>query len=279
MKTWVRKSLKVGILSAGFLLIGGAAANAASTADNFGVLGGNQVQAPIQAPISVTGNAIGLLGSASATSHGGASGTAGGAAAAGSTSDNFGIGSGNQAGVSLLAPVSVAGNAIGGLGSATATATGSGAGSAMLSPNATGTSSGNFGILGGNQVHAPVQVPISITGNSIGLLGTASAASHGANGATAGGGAGAGAAGGTSDNFGIGSGNQVIPVLLIPIEVCGDGIAVLGTGDGTGTGNGGYGTGTGTGGYTTGTGAGTMTGASTLTNLAGGGGAANVAGG
>src|SRR6266702_1669506 len=78
MKTWVRKSLKVGILSAGFLLIGGAAANAASTADNFGVLGGNQVQAPIQAPISVTGNAIGLLGSASATSHGGASGTAGG---------------------------------------------------------------------------------------------------------------------------------------------------------------------------------------------------------
>src|SRR6266571_3168446 len=310
MKTWVRKSLKVGILSAGFLLIGGAAANAASTADNFGVLGGNQVQAPIQAPISVTGNAIGLLGSASATSHGGASGTAGGAAAAGSTSDNFGIGSGNQAGVSLLAPVSVAGNAIGGLGSANATATGSGAGagSAMLSPNATGTSSGNFGILGGNQVHAPVQVPISITGNSIGLLGTASAASHGANGATAGGGAGAGAAGGTSDNFGIGSGNQVIPVLLIPIEVCGNGIAVLGTGDaacgagagnagygtgtgnggygtgtgtggyGTGTGNGGYGTGTGTGGYTTGTGAGTMTGATTLTNLAGGGGAANVAG-
>ena len=299
MKTWVRKSLKVGILSAGFLLIGGAAANAASTADNFGVLGGNQVQAPIQAPISVTGNAIGLLGSASATSHGGASGTAGGAAAAGSTSDNFGIGSGNQAGVSLLAPVSVAGNAIGGLGSATATATGSGAGSAMLSPNATGTSSGNFGILGGNQVHAPVQVPISITGNSIGLLGTASAASHGANGATAGGGAGAGAAGGTSDNFGIGSGNQVIPVLLIPIEVCGNGIAVLGTGDaacgagagnagygtgtgnggyGTGTGTGGYGTGTGTGGYTTGTGAGTMTGATTLTNLAGGGGAANVAG-
>src|SRR6266571_477217 len=308
MKTWVRKSLKVGILSAGFLLIGGAAANAASTADNFGVLGGNQVQAPIQAPISVTGNAIGLLGSASATSHGGASGTAGGAAAAGSTSDNFGIGSGNQAGVSLLAPVSVAGNAIGGLGAATATATGSGAGSAMLSPNATGTSSGNFGILGGNQVHAPVQVPISITGNSIGLLGTASAASHGANGATAGGGAGAGAAGGTSDNFGIGSGNQVIPVLLIPIEVCGNGIAVLGTGDaacgagagnagygtgtgnggygtgtgtggyGTGTGNGGYGTGTGTGGYTTGTGAGTMTGATTLTNLAGGGGAANVAG-
>src|SRR6266702_4895588 len=135
MKTWVRKSLKVGILSAGFLLIGGAAANAASTADNFGVLGGNQVQAPIQAPISVTGNAIGLLGSASATSHGGASGTAGGAAAAGSTSDNFGIGSGNQAGVSLLAPITVSGNAIGALGSAHATSAGQGS-AAMLSPHA-----------------------------------------------------------------------------------------------------------------------------------------------
>src|SRR5207248_11683590 len=90
MKTWVRKSLKVGILSAGFLLIGGAAANAASTTDNFGVLGGNQVQAPIQAPISITGNAISLLGSAQASGSGGSS-VSGGAGGTGTTSANYGV--------------------------------------------------------------------------------------------------------------------------------------------------------------------------------------------
>src|SRR6266513_3057578 len=126
MRTWVRKSLKVGILSAGFLLIGGAAANAASTTDNFGVLGGNQVQVPIQAPISVSGNAIGLLGTASASHSGGGAMAVGNASAAGSTSNNFGIASGNQASIPVVAPISVSGNALGILGSAQASSSGAG---------------------------------------------------------------------------------------------------------------------------------------------------------
>src|SRR3989442_6779265 len=118
MKTWVRKSLKVGVLSAGFLLIGGAAAaSAATTTDNFGILGGNQVQADAAAPISVTGNSIALLGTSSASHTGGGASASGSGAAVGSTSRNFGLGSGNQAGLSLLAPITVSGNAIGALGS------------------------------------------------------------------------------------------------------------------------------------------------------------------
>src|SRR5947209_9770748 len=116
MKTWVRKSLKVGILSAGFLLVGGAAAaqaaNAASTSDNFGVGSGNQVQADILAPISVTGNAVSLLGGASA--HGSSAGAATAAVSGGSTgttSGNFGILGGNQLGLAALLPVNVSGNA------------------------------------------------------------------------------------------------------------------------------------------------------------------------
>src|ERR1051326_6677621 len=138
MKTWVRKSLKVGILSAGFLLIGGAAANAASTTDNFGILGGNQVQAPITAPISVTGNAIGLLGHASATGSGSSSAAGAAGTAVGSTSNNYGVASGNQAAVALLAPISVSGNAIGGLGTATAASGGAGSSASGLA-----TASGN----------------------------------------------------------------------------------------------------------------------------------------
>src|SRR5438309_2250464 len=112
MKTWVRKSLKVGVLSAGFLLIGGAAAaSAATTTDNSGILGGNQVQAPIQVPISVTGNAIGLLGSASAASSGSGSGSmiSPNATGTGTSGDNAGIGSGNQAGGIIQVPIDVCG--------------------------------------------------------------------------------------------------------------------------------------------------------------------------
>src|SRR2546421_248715 len=158
MKTWVRKSLKVGILSAGFLLIGGAAANAASTTDNFGVLGGNQVQAPIQAPISITGNAISLLGSAQASGSGGSS---------------------------------VSGGAGG----------------------------------PGTPVAAPIPVPISIAGTAIGRLGRASASGS----AGAGAGGGASGAGSTGDNFGVGSGNQVPPVINVPVDVCGNAVSLLGT--------------------------------------------------
>src|SRR5437762_2939262 len=137
MKTWVRKSLKVGILSAGFLLIGGAAANAASTADNFGVLGGNQVHAPIQAPITVTGNAIGLLGGATASGSAGGSASANASGGAGSTSDNTGIGSGNQVTPVINVPIDICGNAVSLLGTATADC-GNGGGS-------TGGGSGNGG--------------------------------------------------------------------------------------------------------------------------------------
>src|SRR5947199_387592 len=144
MKTWVRKSLKVGILSAGFLLIGGAAANAASTTDNFGVLGGNQVQVPIQAPISVSGNAIGLLGTASASHSGGGAMAVGNASAAGSTSNNSGIASGNQVTPLVQVPIDVCGNAVSLFGTAAA-ACGSAAGTGTGGTGGYGTGTGGTG--------------------------------------------------------------------------------------------------------------------------------------
>jgi hypothetical protein len=261
MKTWVRKSLKVGILSAGFLLIGGAAAaQAASTSDNFGIGSGNQVQADIVAPISVSGNAIGLLGGASA--HGS---SGGGATAAVSgtgnntTSHNFGILGGNQLGLAALLPVDVSGNAVGVGGTAQASGGSGSAAHASVTGGGSNTTSGNFGILGGNQVAPVIAVPIDVTGNAIGVLGTAHATgSSGGNGAMVTPHATGGSASGSS---GIGSGNQILPVIAIPIDICGNAIGAFGGADascggnaGGGTGNGGYGTGTGTGGYGTGTG-------------------------
>src|SRR5690242_6678642 len=73
MKTWVRKSLNVGVLSAGFLLVAGGAAHAdATTGQNAGIANGNQLWTTVQAPVNVAGNAVGVLGFANAASSGGA---------------------------------------------------------------------------------------------------------------------------------------------------------------------------------------------------------------
>src|SRR5437762_9265252 len=257
MKSWVRKSLKVGVPSAGILLAGGAAAHAADSSNTFGAANGNQVAVPVTAPITVGGNALGVLGNASA-SHSGGSAAIAPAATGGSstTSGHVGVLNGNQAAVSLLAPVSVTGNAPGVLGSGTAASTG-GAAPAMVSPHAAGSSStsGHFGVLNGNQIQVPIVAPVDISGNALGLLGGASASSSG--------GAAAntvspnlGGSETTGDSFGIGNGNQIIVPVVVPIDVCGNGLGVLGTataacGGGTGgTGGTGGGSGSGSGGYT-----------------------------
>ena len=73
MKTWVRKSLNVGVLSAGFLLISGGAAHADwTTGYNAGLLNGNQFDTTLQLPINVCGNSIAVLGFADASCGGGA---------------------------------------------------------------------------------------------------------------------------------------------------------------------------------------------------------------
>src|SRR5437764_14219191 len=81
MKTWVRKSLNVGVLSAGFLLVAGSAANAnVTTANNGGLATGNQVGAAAKVPVTVRGNANRLRGVAQASCRAGSSAAPGSAA-------------------------------------------------------------------------------------------------------------------------------------------------------------------------------------------------------
>src|SRR3954467_9979057 len=73
MKTWVRKSLNVGVLSAGFLLVGGTAAHADwHSGPNAGIGTGNQLGNVLQIPIDISGNAVAVGGFANAQSTGGA---------------------------------------------------------------------------------------------------------------------------------------------------------------------------------------------------------------
>jgi hypothetical protein len=88
-----------------------------TTSGKHGIASGNQVFAPITAPVNVCGNAAAVLGKAAA-------GCAGGAHANGSgvpnlhTSGEHGIGAGNQAYVPVKAPIDVCGNVAAVFGSA-----------------------------------------------------------------------------------------------------------------------------------------------------------------
>jgi hypothetical protein len=114
-------------------------------------------------------------------------------------------------------------------------------------------SSGNFGILNGNQVYAPISIPIDVCGNAVAIAGLSRAQCkggasvsdggskhrHASGYRTAGWGQGGGKGHGgkghghgvdmqTSGNYGLGNGNQVFAPISVPIDVCGNAVALLG---------------------------------------------------
>ncbi|MUN38403.1 chaplin family protein [Actinomadura litoris] len=89
--------------------------------------------------------------------------------------------------------------------------------------------SGMFSVLGGNQVYAPISVPVEVSGNAIAVLGVAQAGSKGGahvSNARHGGGGGGGMQ--TSGMFSILGGNQIYAPISVPVDVCGNAVAVLG---------------------------------------------------
>lgn len=207
---------------------GGGHRGHAHTSGTGSVGGGNQVTAPIKAPVNACGNAVAVLGVSAAHCKGGAKAAGGGAGAGGHrTSGRHSILGGNQVFLPITAPVNVCGNSAAVLGEAVAGC----AGGAKVAPGRPGhggygrgggRTSGAHSILGGNQVHAPVSVPVNVCGNAVG---NAAAACKG--GASAAGGSGAGG-GRTSGRGSIGGGNQVHAPVTIPVDVCGNAVAVLG---------------------------------------------------
>lgn len=171
-----------------------------TSAGNNGVLNGNQLQAPIQVPVSVCGNAVGALGGiAGAGCDGGASADisknkkhhhhaesqvteSAQVPESGKSmlsADNNGILNGTQIAAPIQAPISVCGNAIAVAGVAGAGCDGGAKADLGHNPVPDMTSVGNNGILNGTQIFTPVQVPVDVSGNAIGVLGVAGAGSGG----------------------------------------------------------------------------------------------------
>ncbi|QKW33242.1 chaplin [Actinomadura sp. NAK00032] len=166
------------------------------TSGTFSIGGGNQVFAPITLPIDVCGNSIAIVGLSRAQCKGGASVSSGGHGHHGyrtaepawggggwdgggghggmETSGNFSILGGNQVYAPITAPVSVCGNSVAIVGISEAQCKGGASVERGGKPPKMRTS-GNFSILGGNQVFAPITAPISVCGNSIAVIGISQA--------------------------------------------------------------------------------------------------------
>jgi hypothetical protein len=254
MKTWVRKTLSVGVLAAGALLFAPGAAQAdvhQSTGDNNGILNGTQIAVPVTVPVNIVGNSLGILGVANAQGVG--VNHTESTRDRQSTGNNNGILNGTQAYLPVSVPVNVVGNSAAVLGHAQATGVGVNgvrgrkAESARTTehgwPGNGGQSTGhNNGILNGTQLYAPIDVPINVCGNSLAVLGGSYSSAICANGSW---GHGVRHQGGTwkkesvrsvrggwqstGDNNGIANGTQLYAPISLPVNLAGNSVAVLGS--------------------------------------------------
>ena len=256
MHTFVKRALWGALIAGGMTLIGATAANAAETGGDDGLLSGTQLEAPISIPVTIADNAISLLGGSSVETPSvdpGPSAPSAPAAAqqatpqqaapeSAMTDGTDGIGSGTQALVDVTVPIDVSGNAISLLGeSAVGAPTGeepaapgadevAGADETTGTDEATGADAvtdGTDSVLGGSQIVAPVDVPVTVGGNAVALLGeTRVAGGSAAAPATTGGVDLLAPLTGGSDSL-LGGSQIALPVSL-PVTVGGNGIAILG---------------------------------------------------
>ncbi|MFC4533070.1 chaplin family protein [Sphaerisporangium dianthi] len=210
-----------------------------STSGRHSVLGGNQVNAPITAPINACGNAVSLVGRSDAGCRGGATvKNAGGGGSGGNRTDGrHSVLGGNQVNAPITAPVNLCGNAVAIFGEATAGCKG---GASVVKGGAGRGAGGNHtsghsSVLGGNQVVAPITAPVNICGNSVALIGEAFSGcrggahvkgGHGGNGYNGhgprpGGGAGHNS---TDGRHSVGGGNQIVAPIVLPIQACGNAV-------------------------------------------------------
>ncbi|MFH8735077.1 MULTISPECIES: chaplin [unclassified Streptomyces] len=111
-------------------------------------------------------------------------------------------------------------------------------GYAHADSGAEGGSSGSPGVLSGNTIQLPVDVPVNACGNTVNVVGllNPTAGNDCANTSKPGGGhpggshhgGGATAEGGTSDSPGVGSGNHVQVPVHVPVNACGNSVSVIG---------------------------------------------------
>ena len=177
MHTFIRRALIGTLLAGGITLLGATVANAAETTGEDGLLSGNQALVDITAPISVVDNAVSVIGDSTVVNAAPVTAPATTTVApadAPTTSGEDGIASGNQAVVSVDAPITVSGNAVSVIGDSTVVNTAPAPAPAVattVAPSEGPITTGEGGILSGNQILASVTAPITVSGNAVSGIG------------------------------------------------------------------------------------------------------------
>ncbi|MGK5558127.1 chaplin family protein [Actinomadura kijaniata] len=225
---WVKHTSKAALVAAGAAVIGTTTASLAVadiTSGNLSVLGGNQINAPVSAPVNISGNSAGVLGSATSSTLGSAHVTNADHGDGMKSSGKLSVGGGNQLRAPISAPVNVCGNSLGiaavvkAACHGSATVTNHGVGDGMKT-------SGKYSVLGGNQAFAPVSVPVNVCGNAAAVVGTATALCKGSSHVDN---EGVGEGMKTSGKVSVLGGNQAYAPVSAPVNVCGNALAVVGT--------------------------------------------------
>ncbi|TQN33200.1 hypothetical protein FHX37_3203 [Haloactinospora alba] len=143
-----------------------------------------------------------------------------------STSGNGSVLGGNQLVANADVPVNLSGNAIGAVGGI-AGAKADHTGAVVHDKNGDISTSGNGSLVGGNQAVLDGDVPVNVTGNSVGaVLGTAGAAAEHSGAAVIEGGHGDDIS--TSGNGSAVGGNQLVGDLDVPVNASGNAIGAVG---------------------------------------------------
>jgi hypothetical protein len=205
-----------------------------TTSGQNGIGSGNQTGVAAQVPVDVSGNQVTVIGQDNEVqSNGGTSAStpSSGSSSPPTTSGESGIASGNQTALTALVPVNASGNQVTVIGQGNTVS--SSGGSAAAEPAASGPSagpvtSGEGGVLSGNQTGVAALVPVNAAGDQVTVIGQHNTLT--ATGSSSTGTQGAGPTSGpvTSGKDGIGSGNQTGLVALLPVTATGDQLTVIG---------------------------------------------------
>jgi hypothetical protein len=232
MHTFIKRALLGAFIGGGIAVLGAGVAHAADTTGDDGLLSGTQALLGVEAPLTIGGNAISLLGD-STSADADATPPAAAPALTANTSGKDGAGSGTQALVTVSAPVTVAGNGISVLGDSASTGAQTEAPAAPVAgvdpaDAVTPTTSGDDAIAGGTQVIAPVTAPVTVGGNAVSVIGDSATdgsvtGSTGLDGTRP-----SGSEPITSGEDSILSGTQLSLPLVAPVTVGGNAVSVIG---------------------------------------------------
>ncbi|KTS58876.1 hypothetical protein NS206_12730, partial [Microbacterium testaceum] len=261
MRKFYSRALLGALVGGGLAVLGYGIANAAETPGADGLLSGDQAAVSVDLPVTVGGNAVSAIGD-SHSEDADTSAPAPDAAPVTTTDGSDGVASGNQGIISVDVPVTVGGNAVSVIGDsrsedadtsvpaepAAEPETAPEQPPLHVTPAPTDevpgktdsvTTDGTDSIGGGNQAIIPVEVPVTIGGNAVSVIGD----SHSENATTTGDTTGTTGTIGDVETDGtdsIGGGNQAIIPVAVPVTVGGNAVSVIGDShseDATTTGN------------------------------------------